>query len=142
MATPRRDDAPDPRRDAVRQLAGQGLSNRAIARIHGVSEATVRRWRHNDAPADSDAPATQDDLLTIPLDDALRRDLATMADVGLDPVEAVRTALAHMAGTYETAWALGAVPYGTEPRITDSIIQPPPVPPSTDDCHTPLPHCP
>jgi hypothetical protein len=65
-----------------------------------------------------------------------------MADVGLDPVEAVRTALAHLAGAYETAWALGAVPYGEQPLITDFVIQPPPIPPSTDDCHTPLPHCP
>jgi hypothetical protein len=128
MATPRRDDAPDPRRDAVRHLAGQGLSNRAIARIHGVSEATVRRW-------------TQPETITIPLDDDLRRDLATMADVGLNPVEAVRAALAHLAGTYETAWALGAVPYGTEPLITDSVIQSLPAAPSAaDDCHTPLPH--
>jgi hypothetical protein len=123
MATPTH---AEDRRDAVRHLAAQDLSNREIARRTGISEATVRRWRRVDAPAESDAPATRDNVLTIPLDDALRRDLATMADVGLNPVEAVRAALAHLAGTYETAWALGAVPYGTEPLITESVIQPHP----------------
>jgi hypothetical protein len=112
----------------VRQLAGQGLSNRAIARIHGISEATVRRW-------------TQPETITIPLDDDLRRDLATMASIGLSPVDAIRTALAFVADTYETAWALGAVPYGVQPEIIESVLKPPPAPPSaTDDCHTPLPH--
>lgn len=128
MATPARDDAPDPRRATVRQLADEGLSNRAIARQAGISEATVRRW-------------TQPETITVPLDAALRRDLAAMASIGLSPADAVRRALSIVAGTYETAWAMGAVPYGIEPEIIESRIQPPPTGTSpADNCHTPLPH--
>jgi transposase-like protein len=141
MATPTH---ADDRRDAVRHLAAQNLSNREIARRTGISEATVRRWRRDDAPAESDAPATQDNVLTLTLtlDSDLRADLNSMATAGLTPEEAVRTALRIVAGTYENAWALGAVPEGVQPVMIESVIQPHPAGTSTaNDCHTPLPHC-
>jgi hypothetical protein len=97
---------PDPRRDAVRQLAGQGRSNRAIARHVGISEATVRRWRSDDAPT-----------LTIPLDDDLAADLATLTTNGNQPSDAVRAAVRHMADAYRRAWEHGDVPADTDPVI-------------------------
>jgi hypothetical protein len=133
MATPTH---ADDRRDAVRHLAAQRLSNREIARRTGISEATVRRWRRDDAPATQDNVLT----LTLTLDADLRADLNSMATAGLTPEEAVRTALRIVAGTYENAWALGAVPEGVQPVMIESVIQPHPAAPSAADCHTPLPH--
>lgn len=104
--------APDSRRATVRQLADEGLSNRAIARHVGVSEATVRRWRSAAAPT-----------LTIPFDDDIAADLAIMARAGLDPYRAIRCALGIVAGTYANAWSAGVIPDGEQPVLVDCAVR-------------------
>jgi transposase len=119
------------RRTTVRQLAGQGMSQRAIAAHLKISKDTVRRdlnspedtVRHPDAPPEpAGAPAPADTAVRITLaldaaDEDLRRDLATLLSAGQSLDDIVRTALALTAQAYEAAWDYGDWPVGTAPRL-------------------------
>lgn len=95
----------DARRVEVRQLAGQGMSNRAVARRVGVSEATVRRWRRDDADETHDA-------ISVVLDDDLHDDLNVLAEVGMFADAAIRFTVQLVADAVRSAWDYGDVARG------------------------------
>lgn len=128
------------RRTEVRQLADEGLSQRAIGLRLGISKDTVRRdlarnlalvraeesqapagARHEPAPpAETPAPPV------IPVDPIalltaaspqLAEDLATLTACGRPAFGALAYAVHYMADAYRNGWQSGLVPRGTEPQI-------------------------
>lgn len=116
-------------RDTVRQLADQGISNRAIARQTGISEATVRRWRKADAPAThtdapADAPPARDDAPTVELDAPTRAHLAALADTGLSDAELVALCVRFVSSAVTDAWNHAVCPRGVLPTMRIRSIHP------------------
>ncbi|WP_432116616.1 helix-turn-helix domain-containing protein [Streptomyces sp. S1] len=70
--------------------------------------------------------------LTIPLDQALIADLATLTRNGTRPQAAIRYALARAANTYRQAWDAGLYPRTADPVISRHQYAPyqPPEPPA------------
>jgi transposase-like protein len=152
MTAPPGAPARDELRRQVRELIGQGLSNRAIARHPGMpSRDTVRRWRTQAATAHSDtspdAPPSAPpgpgpcattsepappgaDQLTLDTDADLREDLAILAEAGHTPEHAVMYAVQLLADAYRTAWDYADVPRGTRPQVRTQIT-------GTHPVHTP-----
>lgn len=60
--------------------------------------------------------------LSVRVDERLAGDLAAMARAGLNPSDAVRTALAIVADAYRYAWSQGVVPEGVQPAITGCAV--------------------
>lgn len=130
----------------VRHLVDQGLSNRAIASRLPVSKDSVARWRKEwstpmsqetapeatpdappaeppapdhepDAPPEQPAQASDPARLTVPLDDAMRRNLALLAAVGMSERDAVAESLKFVADGIRIAWRTGVVPRGALPQL-------------------------
>ncbi|MFF6836016.1 helix-turn-helix domain-containing protein [Streptomyces sp. NPDC012438] len=68
-----------------------------------------------DTPAPAATPAVP--CLTVPLDQALIADLATLTRNGVSPEAAIRRALALVASTYRQAWDAGLYPRTVDPVI-------------------------
>ncbi|MFC8290057.1 helix-turn-helix domain-containing protein [Streptomyces sp. NPDC057242] len=69
-----------------------------------------------DTPAPTATPAVP--CLTVPLDQALIADLATLTRNGVSPEAALRRALALVASTYRQAWDAGLYPRTADPVVT------------------------
>ncbi|MER5909557.1 helix-turn-helix domain-containing protein [Streptomyces sp. NPDC001982] len=131
------------RRAEALRLSRDGLSLREIGERLGTSKDTAKRdiaaaerdearqaaetspatpETNNEAPAtpgpDDETPvASAEDSLTVPYDDQLRTGLATLAEAGHSPEDAVRLAVAVLARAYEGAWRFGLYPHGIAPRV-------------------------
>ncbi|MFB7031730.1 MULTISPECIES: helix-turn-helix domain-containing protein [unclassified Streptomyces] len=81
-----------------------------------------------DLSRDTAAPPAP--CLTVPLDQALIADLATLTRNGTSPEAAIRRALALVAGTYRQAWDAGLYPRTADPVVNRHQYAPyqPPAP--------------
>ncbi|MFI1767498.1 HTH domain-containing protein [Streptomyces sp. NPDC020800] len=109
--------------DAIEAAQRQAAPRPADAEPEPAPDAPQRA--EDDAPPSTpDAPpvALDDappgaDHLTVPLGDQLRAGLATLAEAGHSPEDAVRLAVAVLARAYEGAWKFGLYPRGAAPRV-------------------------
>ncbi|WP_416976816.1 helix-turn-helix domain-containing protein [Streptomyces sp. T028] len=67
-------------------------------------------------PSAPDAPPAED-RLTVAYDDQLLAGLATLAEAGHTPEDAIRLAVTLLARAYEGAWRFGLYPHGVRPRV-------------------------
>lgn len=63
-------------------------------------------------------PPTVGKTASVKVDQQLYDDLTTMLATGMNVSDAVRTAVAIVAGTYRAAWETGRCPDGIRPTIT------------------------
>ena len=67
-------------------------------------------------------PPTVGKGASVKVDQQLYDDLQTMLATGMNVSDALRTAVAIVAGTYRAAWATGAVDNGVRPTITRYFV--------------------
>lgn len=67
-------------------------------------------------------PSDVGKTLSVKVDQQLYDDLTTMMRTGMTQSDAVREALAIIAGTYRNVWASGRTPEGVIPEITQFLI--------------------
>lgn len=135
-------------RDSMRQPDQQDETPATAAETAGATDATPCETAHaTDATATATAaetpatPALVDPAvghwlsLPLPVDDEFLEDLAVLTRCGRGDAEAIGHAVRELANAYRGAWAAGAYPSHTEPRIQAFELAPYRPPLREDETH-------